>query len=345
MIDCERHVVAPTLDSLFPYMEKAWVERLRLSEFVLPQGATHPGVEVGMPLADGAEDVLTATSDLLAGIELAILAPTQGLPSPGWLDHVTAAVFVAALNDYVTDIWVPAEPRFRQAIALAPNSGELAAKEVRRCAARADVVAACMSVAGRNLGHAEYQALYDALAQEELPLIVHPSGVEGTVQGGPTLAVGGPYTPEESAALLPQIATACLASLIFEGVFERFPALRVVFAGFGFDWAPPVLWRMDAEWRGLRVEVPWVRKQPSEYIAEHVRFVIDGASGLPEHSRLWDLVGMLPEQAMLWGSDAPFADAGSGGSLLAHAPPGTSERLDENARLTFLGLKHTGVHL
>jgi predicted TIM-barrel fold metal-dependent hydrolase len=39
-----------------------------------------------------------------------------------------------------------------------------------------------------------------------------------------------------------------LASMIFGGVLERFPRLRVVLGEAGIGWIPYVLWRMDAEW-------------------------------------------------------------------------------------------------
>jgi predicted TIM-barrel fold metal-dependent hydrolase len=63
-----------------------------------------------------------------------------------------------------------------------------------------------------------------------------------------------------------------LASLVAEGVFQAFPALRVSMLESGFAWLPTLGWRMDKFWKGLRREVPWIDRPPLELIREHVRF-------------------------------------------------------------------------
>ena len=60
-----------------------------------------------------------------------------------------------------------------------------------------------------------------------------------------------------------------MLSLVSEGVFERFPDLRVVLIECGFAWLPLLLWRFDKDWKGVWREVPWLKHRPSEYVAEH----------------------------------------------------------------------------
>lgn len=67
---------------------------------------------------------------------------------------------------------------------------------------------------------------------------------------------------------------------------------------------------MDSEWRGLRVEVPWLTRAPSEVIADQVRFVVDAA--VERDAGTWMLARMLPESSLVYGSDAPFSGGGPG---------------------------------
>ena len=50
-----------------------------------------------------------------------------------------------------------------------------------------------------------------------------------------------------------------LLSLISNGVFNKFPSLRVVLIESGVTWLPGFLWRAVKTWRGVRAEVPWVK--------------------------------------------------------------------------------------
>ena len=65
-----------------------------------------------------------------------------------------------------------------------------------------------------------------------------------------------------------------LVSFVTEGVFQKFPKLKLVLIESGFTWLPPLLWRTGKLWRGVRPEVPWLDRSPAEIIRDHVRLTL-----------------------------------------------------------------------
>ena len=69
-----------------------------------------------------------------------------------------------------------------------------------------------------------------------------------------------------------QCSQSVVASLVLEGVFERFPRLKVVQIEGGVAWAAALGWRMDAQWKKLKQELPHLKRLPSEYMRSNVWF-------------------------------------------------------------------------
>jgi predicted TIM-barrel fold metal-dependent hydrolase len=78
-----------------------------------------------------------------------------------------------------------------------------------------------------------------------------------------------------------QIAGANITDMIWEGTFERYPRLRIVFLEFGWQWLPELNWKMDASWRAGRRNAPWLKRPPTEYVDEHVRLAWDPIGAMP----------------------------------------------------------------
>jgi predicted TIM-barrel fold metal-dependent hydrolase len=96
--------------------------------------------------------------------------------------------------------------------------------------------------------------------------------------------------------------------LIFEGVFERFPKLKVVAVEGGFTFAPSLAWRTDKHWSRLRVEVPHVRRPPSEYLREKVWFTTQPMEETRKQAHLRDIIDWLGWDRLMFSSEYPHWD-------------------------------------
>jgi uncharacterized protein len=116
-----------------------------------------------------------------------------------------------------------------------------------------------------------------------------------------------------------------LMSMIVEGVFDRFPTLRVACVESGWAWLPPFLWRFDKEWKGLRREIPWSKRLPSEYVREHVRFTLQPIDGPTGRARMLHLIDQLgSDELLMFSSDYPHRHSSEG---LEALPAGLPEAL------------------
>ncbi len=113
------------------------------------------------------------------------------------------------------------------------------------------------------------------------------------------------------------IAQAQVLSFVSEGVFERFPDLRVVLIECGFAWLPPLLWRFDKDWKGVWREAPWVKRRPSEYVKAHFRATTTPAHLPSDPVAVDQLLEMMDGSGMLvYASDYPHEHGGGLPALL-----------------------------
>jgi predicted TIM-barrel fold metal-dependent hydrolase len=126
-----------------------------------------------------------------------------------------------------------------------------------------------------------------------------------------------------------------LLSLVAEGVFEKFPNVHWSFNEFGVAWVPYLMWRMDMEYKSNRRDVPWLKRQPSEYVKEFVRFSTQPLEFPSDDPRkLATLLSLIDGQNLLmFASDYPHWDFDSPDYVVKHLPEEWRARiLFDNAR-------------
>ena len=175
------------------------------------------------------------------------------------------------------------------------------------------------------------------------PAPVHPelAGVYeqfGGAPGNPPTGTGWPSYYLEEYVGMSQVFQTQILNLVVEGVFDHFPNLRIAMIESGWTWLPSLLWRIDKDWKGLRREVPWVRRLPSEYVREHVRLTIQPFDTPvdPDHSRR--LLDQFADDGLLdllmFATDYPHWDFDAPDRALPNTLPAELKRkiLAENAR-------------
>lgn len=255
----------------------------------------------------------------------------------GVLPHAEYATALArAHNEELIDRWLDRDDRFVASMLVAPQAPEAAAEEIRRVADHPRIVQVLMASAnglGLPYGRRQFWPIYEAAAECGLPVAIHP-GSEGRGSSYPPSGAGYPSRYIEWHTVLPATFIGHLTSLVTEGVFTEFPDLRFVCIEGGIAWVPHLMWRLDKNWRGLRVETPWLEQPPSEYIREHVRFTTQPIAEPPDPAYLRQIFEMMhARETLLFSSDFPHWDTDSP----SHGLPPLDEELEraimaENAR-------------
>jgi predicted TIM-barrel fold metal-dependent hydrolase len=236
----------------------------------LARSGFRPGGPTAPANASGATSPEAVRDDLGArGIDVAVLTGAHfelGVqPNPD-----IASALATGINSWTLERWVRPFSCFRASILIAPQDPNQAVAEIDRLGKEPSVVQVLLGSASEHpLGRRQYHPIYAACVRHNLPLALHTGG-EGTGMSPPATAAGHPATTFGWYGALPQSYMAHLMSMVTEGVFERFPELRVVLYEGGIAWLPHVMWRFDKNWKAQRAETPWVKERPSAYILKHV---------------------------------------------------------------------------
>jgi uncharacterized protein len=161
-----------------------------------------------------------------------------------------------------------------------------------------------MSRTAEPAGNPRYWPIYEAAAEAGLPVAFHAFGYSGwamTNGGWPSF-----YIEEVS-----EHATSCqnqVISLVVEGVFERFPTLKIILIECGFAWLPSVGWRLDQAWKSLKSEVPHLTRLPSEQIRQHIWVSTQPMEEPERGGHLLDIMEWVGWDRILFASDYPHWD-------------------------------------
>jgi len=339
VIDCDIHNVVPSVQALFPYLPAHWREHISNTMFKGPVDTAYPRKAPTTARPGSTPDRRPAGSDLgllrsqvldPQAVEIGVLCCAYEVDS---LHNPDAAVALSrAVNDWQIAEWLDKEPRLRASIVVPSQIPQLAAEEIERVADHPGFVQVFLPVRSQlPYGSRLFHPMWEAIARHNLVGGIHFGGAPGV----PPTPSGWPSYYFEEHAGMAQVFQSQLVSIVTEGVFDRFPGLRVALIEGGFTWLPAFLWRFDKEWRNLRRLVPWVKRPPSAYIREHVRLTIQPLDAPPTTQQLLQVVEQIgSEDVLFYASDYPHLhDGDPEQTLLPDLPATLAHKIrSENAR-------------
>lgn len=309
-IDCDLHPALPGIHSLLPYLNDYWSDQVTTRGMTDLVSQSYPPnspltarpdwrPEKGKPGSVVADLTRQALDPF--GTKIGICNPLWGVQMV--FSEDMASVFCTALNDWLKAEWLDKDARLRGSIVIPIQSTEKAVAEIERCAADKRFVQVLMLVSGdQPLGRRIYWPIYEACERLGLALGVHAGS---NYHNQPSPVGWGSYHAEDYVANSQAFQTQ-LTSLIIEGVFSKYPKLKVVMLESGFTWLPTYLWRLHKFWRGTRMETPWVDRAPLEIVQSNVRFSLQPVDAPPDPATLARVIDhMQSEELLLFSTDYP----------------------------------------
>jgi uncharacterized protein len=264
--DCDVHVAPASYDALFPYLSDYWRQYITEAGIRLTDVAhAYPrGIATSAPSSyeQLSERVLEKT-----GPRFVVLNCLTGFETHR--NAYLSAAVASAINDWVREEFLARDERLHASLVVSTVAPDDAVSEIERVGEEKQFVQVLLPVRSDvPWGQKNNHAMFAAARAARLQIGLHAWGRAGKA---PTPS-GFTTTYLEDYVGNQPIAQAQVLSFVSEGVFERFPGLRVVVVECGFAWLAPLLWRFDKDWKGVWREVPWVKRRPSEYVREHFRF-------------------------------------------------------------------------
>jgi predicted TIM-barrel fold metal-dependent hydrolase len=236
-------------------------------------GVTGPMTDKARKTRPGMTDAKARLKDMdLEGIDVAILFGTQvALTANGLMNGEFAAALCHAVNEWLLE-YCASDPARLKAVGLIPcQLPEAAIKELEFLADKGAISAMLpTNVYGRNMGDEMFFPIYGAAEKIGMTLSVHPQtghdgvpGVSGVMGAGSRRFTKYAYVHMTAFPFELMIA---MMHMIGEGVFDRFPRLRVAYMEGGAGWLPFWMERLDEHVEKLAPQMPTLKRRPSEII-------------------------------------------------------------------------------
>lgn len=195
-------------------------------------------------------------------IAWSVLYPTAGLTFGLIRDRDWACAVAQGYNNYLYERFTKPEKRLKGMALIPLQSIPEAIRELKRAVKDLGFVGAILPAVGlrQPFGDAKYFPVYETAQELGALLAVHAA---------PTQGIG-----VDSFDRLIEVRTLShgfgqmiqMTSMIYSGVFDRFPTLKIAYAEAGCGWVSYLMERMDMEYEHRNAQVPECKVLPSEHL-------------------------------------------------------------------------------
>jgi len=316
VLDADGHVTE-TAQQLVKYMDAPYRDRQLSFPLVPSDGWDRRLITKFHDTAGTADEWLRALDK--GGMEAAVLFPTLGLFMSFLKDRAWAVQFCRAYNTFMHEEFIKKSPRLKSVALLPIQDPEASAKELRRAVRELGHSGAMLSADGGHVLRDErFMPVYEEAQRLDVMLGIHASGSH---LGGAGVDLFPSFIQAHTCShAFGQMRQ--LTSIVFEGIPERFPDVRIAFLEAGCGWAPYWMERMDDEYakRG-EIEAPALKKKPSDYVRSgKIYFSCEADEWL-----LPQALKLCGENQIVYASDYPHWD---------HSYPGSIDEIRDRGDLT-----------
>jgi predicted TIM-barrel fold metal-dependent hydrolase len=250
------------------------------------------------------------------GVDAGVLFPTVGIL---WdvADDALASAYARAYNNWINDFASYNRQRIIAIAHIALQHVESALAELKRCIKLGfkGIFLAPEPINGKRFSHPDFDPIWAECQESGIPVCLH---VIVRFNRAPGL-LGNFYQPGEFRAVygfalggFAQVVPAAM-TMICDGLFDRFPRLKVLCVEAGCGWAPYIMDRLDEKYEHLGWTYP-LKLKPSGYFRRNMWVVAE-----PEERTIGAVMDLMGEDRVLWGSDFPHIDSTMEASTLIRA--------------------------
>ena len=243
------------------------------------------------------------------GVSAEVLYPSQCLFYYKIADSALTSAVFRAYNDWLAEFCQTNPERLKGVAVLNVDDVQDGINELERSAKKGLVGGMITEYPGegRRYDNPEYEPLWAAAQALNMPLSLHTGTRRGRDLYGRALGDAVRSVRDATArATKVFYPAASMCDMIFAGVFERYPGLKVAIVEFELSWAPYVLTSMDYTYEE-RVEEALYRFKgdalPSDFFHNNIYLSFqEDDVGI----RLRDVIGV---DRLMWGSDYPHPES------------------------------------